>query len=135
MTTTQRHDAAELPHVTDSREDHAKAVAYRRARLGLSQRDLGERVGLSKNTVAAAEAGVAHLSTYRKLEAFFDDMDQAPVTEVERDWMEFDATGPRTEWHVTVRGPADRADEMREQLMNLVRDIEQARRAEDSDSI
>lgn len=119
--------AAGCVSVMDERVSRGALLAQRRKALGIfSASEFARRTGKNRDTIAAAEAGRASEATYDELEAWLCTVesphaeDQAPA----EDLIEFDITGPRTEWHVVVRGPVEKADEMRRQVSELLRDIE-----------
>jgi transcriptional regulator with XRE-family HTH domain len=112
---------AGLAPVTDKKERGA-ALTQRRVGLGVhSVKEFSERTGVSREAVAKAERGAGSPGTYQRLEGWLDS--QVPP-EHDHDVVEFDITGPVTKWHFSVRGPADQADELREQVVKLVRELE-----------
>lgn len=118
----QANTEARLAVVTDDRAVRGDAIARRRTALGLySISAFARRVGKNRDTIAAAEAGRASDATYAELEAWLDDH-EADGEDDSR--VEFEVTGPRTDWHVVVRGPAERADELRRQVVELLREVE-----------
>lgn len=115
-----------------------KAIKRRREAHGIrSLRQWAEVAGINRATLAKVEDGTGSDEMLSRAEAFLDRLDaersmdtrepEAPVAldpELSQDLIEFDITGPRTEWHVVVRGPAEIADELRRQAAELLRDID-----------
>lgn len=112
-----------MASVADERIERGEAIAKRRTALGLySISAFARRTGKNRDTIAAAEAGRASDATYAELEAWLDSHeDDGPDDER----VEFEITGPRTDWHVVVRGPAEKADELRRQVVELLREVEE----------
>lgn len=86
--------------------------------------------GMDRKTVSRVEAGQAAQSSTDALEAFLDKLDaeaevdtrdhRTPVPEE----VTFRVTGPRVEWEVFVSGPADIADDLRHQVVELMKDMD-----------
>lgn len=122
---------ADLRGVTNDRQRRGQDLAARRLAHKLSVLALSEAVPIARATIDKAEAGKASDDSLERLEKFFDELDAetgldtgtAP-TPLAPEMIEFDITGPRTDWHVVVRGPADQADDMRRQVVELLRDME-----------
>lgn len=134
------HVAAELPAsqadlsvVTNDKQRRGQELARRREAHRLSVMGLSAVSGVSRNTIAAAEAGGASVESLERLEACLDELDEKagidtstpPANSAEM--IEFDITGPSTAWHVVVRAPAERADEARHQAVELLREWESGR--------
>lgn len=131
MPTSAAPDRAPLTPVTDDLTRRGQVLAQRRVRHGIRHvNDVAELAGMDRKTVARAEAGLASVASTEALEAFFDRLDdergidssvgngdgRGPIT--------FDVMGPRTEWHFTVSGPVEDADEVRRQVVELIRHME-----------
>ena len=105
------------------------AISERRKALGIFEvTDFARRVGKSRNTIRAAEEGRASESTYLELEAWLDvESRRQNAGLVPRedgvDRIEFDISGPSTEWHFTVSGPIEEAELVRLQARELMRDL------------
>lgn len=112
-------------------------VRRRKAHEIPSVRQLSEITGIARGTLTRVEAGIGTEESTRRVEGFLDRLDRErgmdtarpdsalPVPDTEgQDMIEFDITGPRTEWHAVVRGPAEIADELRRQAVELLREID-----------
>lgn len=100
-------------------------IAQRRQALGIrSVREFSSRAGVSREAVKAAEQDSASPGTYRKLEAWLSEQEGPGAEPAVGDQIEFDVTGPRTEWHLIVRGPAEIADSLRRQVVELLREVD-----------
>jgi hypothetical protein len=105
------------------------AISERRKALGVFEiTDFARRTGKSRNTIRAAEEGRASESTYLELEAWLDvESARQNAGLVSRgedvDRIEFDISGPSTEWRFTVSGPIEEAEQVRLQARELMRDL------------
>lgn len=120
-------DAAALAVVTDNRRARGQELTRRRKELHIfTISEFARRAGKTRNAVSAAESGEASPATYDELEAWLDSQIPEALQALADlpDPIEFDVTGPTTRWHVVVRGPMERADEVRRQVSELLRDID-----------
>lgn len=115
--------------MSPDRVARGRAICERRKALGIFEiSDFARRVGKSRNTIRAAEEGRASESTYLELEAWLDvesarqNAGLVPRGE-DIDRIEFDISGPSTEWHFTVSGPIEEAELVRLQARDLMRDL------------
>lgn len=118
-------------------ERRGRLITNRRIAHGIkSQRQFAEETGIHRATLAKVEAGTGTEEMVQRVEEFLDSLDlergvdtrtTEPSVEVEPlagpDVIEFEVTGPRTEWHVVVRGPAELADQLRHQAGELLKDL------------
>ena len=115
--------------MSPDRVARGRAICERRKALGIFEiTEFARRVGKSRNTIRAAEEGRASESTYLELEAWLDvesRRQNAGLTLKEEgvDRIEFDISGPSTEWHFTVSGPIEEAEQVRLQARELMRDL------------
>ena len=115
--------------MSPDRAVRGRAIGERRKALGIFEiSEFARRVGKSRNTIRAAEEGRAAESTYLELEAWLDvesRRQNAGLTlrEEDVDRIEFDISGPSTEWHFTVSGPIEEAELVRLQARELMRDL------------
>ena len=58
------------------RKEFGEAIASRRKDLGLTQKELAQRMGVSQSSVSQTERGESALSLYM-IEAFFDALDMS----------------------------------------------------------
>ena len=117
--------------VSPDRAARGHAIAERRVMLGItSQAEFARRAGMSRNTIAKAEAGTASPNTYLELEAWLNqesaslrpgELGEGESEAVDR--IEFDIIGPTTEWRLTVSGPIEEASVVREQATELLKEL------------
>ena len=125
-------DEAPLVLVTDERLDRGREIARRRKALGVSSvHAFARESGKSREAINAAEHGRASLKTYVYLEQWLAEREATrgpgpeparAAPEHETEIVTFDITGPKTDWHVTISGPLDHADELRRQVSQLLRE-------------
>lgn len=89
-----------------------------------SVKEFSARTGISRDAVTKAEKGTGSVGTYERLEAWLDAQELAVHATEQHGMVEFDVTGPKTDWHVVVRGPADIADDLRRQVVELLRNMD-----------
>lgn len=103
-----------------------RALAQRRIAHGIRTAvELADRTGMSRRTIAKVESGEASDASVRALEKFFDDLDQeVGLHTAPEAGIEFNVTGPNSNWRVVISGPASIADELRRQVVELLRDVD-----------
>ena len=114
------------------RQALGRRIEERRRALGIrSHADFSRQTGIARATIRAAEAGTASDVTYDRLGVWLaaqeslrrsELSDPADILDDMADRIEFEVTGPRTEWHVKVSGPTEQADELRRQVVELLRE-------------
>lgn len=133
MATTTAQGRATLIPVTDDLARRGRLLTQRRLRHDLRHTEVATATGIGRKTVARAEAGEASDDSVTKLEMFFDELDTEKGVDttglaevpVPADTMEFEVTGPRTEWTVTVRGPVENEDVLVKAVLELLREVPQ----------
>ena len=130
MVTQVLPSRAPLGSVTET-VTRGQLLKNRRIALGIfTAAEFARRSGKSRNTIEAAERDRASEATYNELDAFLRTLAEQARAQVSEgdspteDNIEFDITGPSTAWHVVVRGPVDRADELRRQVAELLHEID-----------
>lgn len=130
MTLTAQPSRAPLALVTPDLTQRGRELFRRRLRHGLSASELSRLSGVDRKTIARAERGEASPVSAQELWEFFGRLDaekgvdtSAPEDPHAED-VRFEVTGPHTEWRVTVSGPADMADLLRQQVVELLREVE-----------
>lgn len=121
MTTDRRRRTLEALPAVDDHTTRGQAIQARLDELSISDREFAERTGIDRKTLRRAVAGGEHVrtSTYRAIEAA---LQQLEATEEEPPLVSFELHAPNG-MHVTVKGPASTADELRRQVAELVRDL------------
>lgn len=116
--------------VTDDLAHRGRILVRRRLQHGLHHTDVAAATGLGRKTVARAETGHASEDSVRKLEIHFDQLDAEKgidTTEstapAEPEIITFRVTGPRTEFSFEVSGPVEDVDVVRQQTMELWREL------------
>lgn len=107
-----------------------RQIAARRVALGIdSYAEFSRMSGLARATLASAESGTASPTTYARLDLWLSEqegghahVETPPAMSSEEDRIQFEVTGPRTDWQVRVSGPPDSADELRRQVVELLRE-------------
>lgn len=113
------------------RASQGRQIAMRRAALGIrTHAEFSRRTGMSRATLASAEAGAASPNTYARLDLWLSEQEgdrpheidtPPPMLDIDNQ-ISFEVSGPATEWHVKVSGPREEADELRRQVVELLKE-------------
>lgn len=119
-----------MTSVTDDLAHRGRILRRRRLQHGLHHTDVAAATGLGRKTVARAELGHASEDSVQKMEMHFDQLDiekgidtSESGTSAEAEIITFRVTGPRTEFSFEVSGPVEDVDVVRQQTVELWREL------------
>lgn len=118
----------QLSATFDAVEDDTGAqIRERRARLGLSIKELAERAGVDRDTLTNLEAGGnARIQTVRSIERALSELETEPSARVqpigdpEAGLVTFDVKGPGSGFSVVLKGPVTDLEKLEATVLRLI---------------